>query len=136
MGFALLREITTSCEISESLGLNHRDEYRIVHVLKYIDDSIGEPIDIGELAHLAGLSVSRFSRVFSAIMNMSPIEFVRKTKMNRACEMLVSTDAQVGEIAQRVGYRDIYIFSRAFKKQIGVSPLAFRQNSAAKGYPY
>jgi AraC-like DNA-binding protein len=56
--------------------------------------------------------------------------------MNKACELILFSNYPIFQIAKLVGYQNPYIFSRTFKKAIGVSPLTLRKNSKKSRYPY
>ncbi|WP_374992061.1 helix-turn-helix domain-containing protein [Paenibacillus sp. LHD-38] len=58
---------------------------------------------------------------------MSPMKFVQQLRMNEAALLMKQTDYKLAEIAQSVGYPDLFSFSKAFKKQLGVSPNTYRK---------
>ena len=80
----------------------------------------------GELARLAGLSVSGFAHRFRRATGASPMRFLEELRMALARDMLLSTDASVKEIAFAAGYADALHFSTRFRRLSGSSPRAFR----------
>jgi AraC-like DNA-binding protein len=81
-----------------------------------------EPLTLEQLAQLAGLSVSHYSRLFKKYIGYSPIDFLTHLRMDRAKELLVLSDYRLKSIAGSVGYVDEFYFSRIFKKVVGLSP--------------
>jgi AraC-like DNA-binding protein len=88
-----------------------------------------EPLRIADLARLAGLSSGHFSRVFKHRYGVTPIALQLALRVRAAKTLLRSGTMPVGEIAWRVGFADIYAFSRAFTRRIGVSPRAYRETA-------
>lgn len=82
---------------------------------------------VEDLAKLAGMSASHFSRVFKAAFGTSPIDWLRRERINQAKRRLVETSDAVKEIAEQVGYSDRFFFSKDFKQLTGVTPREFRR---------
>jgi len=87
-----------------------------------------DPGCVGRLAREVGMAETHFIREFHAAYGMPPKQYSQRVLMRRACALLKATDLPVKDIAARLGYEDSSIFSRAFTRSIGVSPIAFRQN--------
>jgi AraC-like DNA-binding protein len=79
-----------------------------------------------ELARLAGMSTPHFFRRFKRATGSSPIDWLRRERINQAKRHLSETADPVGEIAERVGYSDPFYFSRDFKRMTGHSPREYR----------
>ncbi len=87
------------------------------------------------LAAAAGMSASHFSRVFRAAFGTSPIDFLRRERINQAKRRLSESTDPIERIAAQVGYNDRYFFSRDFKKLTGFSPREFRRREATGSEP-
>ena len=85
-----------------------------------------EPHTVDGLAALAGMSASHFSRVFKAAFGTSPIDWLRRERISQAKRRLGDTRDPIQWIAQAVGYRDRFFFSKDFKKLTGLTPSEFR----------
>ncbi|MBY0503291.1 MAG: AraC family transcriptional regulator [Bryobacteraceae bacterium] len=85
-----------------------------------------EPHTVEGLASLAGMSPSHFSRVFRATFGTSPIDWLRRERISQAKRRLGDTADPIQWIAQAVGYRDRFFFSKDFKKLTGFTPTEFR----------
>jgi AraC-like DNA-binding protein len=85
-----------------------------------------QPIRVVELAQTAGMSESHFSRQFKAAIGTSPIDWLRRERINQAKRRLIESDDPVKEIARQVGYADQFFFSKDFKRMTKLTPTQFR----------
>jgi len=83
---------------------------------------------IAGLAADHGLSPSAFRRAFRAASGLSPREWAIHARLEKARDLLADTRLSVGEIAERLGYRDVHFFSRQFARHTGLPPLAWRKS--------
>jgi len=79
-----------------------------------------------ELAAEAGLSRAHYSRCFSRITSISPNRFLLEQRVRRACNLLRQRDWTIATVAEKVGYSDVYFFSRQFKRLVGQTPSQYR----------
>ena len=93
----------------------------------YFNEHYNEPINIEEFAQSRNMSVSWFMRNFKQVTNQSPLQYILSIRLNNAVSLLESTDYNVTEISTLIGYDNPLYFSRAFKKQHGVSPSDYRR---------
>jgi AraC family transcriptional regulator len=96
--------------------------------IDYIHDHIGEALDLGSISRAAGLSAFHFARLFKAATGDSPFQFVTRTRMERAKELLRKTRLPISAIAARVGYQQPSHFSGRFRSRLGCSPDAYRKS--------
>jgi len=96
--------------------------------IDYIHDHIGEGLDLGSISRAAGLSAFHFARLFKAATGDSPFQFVTRTRMERARELLRKTRLPISDIAERVGYQQPSHFSARFRSVLGCSPDAYRKS--------
>lgn len=97
--------------------------------LEHMQGHLDRKLGVDELAETVHLSPSRFSVVFRQRTGVTPVDYHIRLRMQVACHWLDATMLPVKEIAERCGYEDAYYFSRAFKRVIGLSPLAYRRSS-------
>lgn len=88
-----------------------------------------EPLNLKELAALAGLSQAHFCSQFRRYFGVPPITFLIQRRLTTAASLLHGTRLRVGEIGRLVGYEDPYYFSKHFKLQLGFSPLEYRRRA-------
>lgn len=84
-------------------------------------------VSIAAFARAVGISRSHFDREFSAQVGQPPRQFLINCKIIEARRYLESSSLRVGEIAEALGYKDIYFFSRQFKQLVGRSPANYRR---------
>ncbi len=98
----------------------------MTEVLDYIDTNYGGPIRVADLAALVYLSISQFERRFKAIFQTTPLRYLNRVRINKACSKLVSTEDTITEIASQCGFYDHSHFIRQFARVIGSTPHDYR----------
>ncbi|MEM7256351.1 MAG: AraC family transcriptional regulator [Pseudomonadota bacterium] len=93
----------------------------IARAIVYLSTHLNESITIEEIAAQAGMSRAVFHRKFKQTTTMSPIQFVKSMRLNKAA-MKIATGTTVNEAAMEVGYVSSSQFSREFKRMYGQSP--------------
>jgi AraC-like DNA-binding protein len=93
----------------------------------YIDIHYADGITVESAADHAGMSRSHFSKQFAKTFGSPPVQYLQKLRMAEAARLLQQTDYKLAEIAQSVGYPDLFSFSKAFKKQLGLPPAQYRR---------
>lgn len=88
---------------------------------------------IAEMAVKLHLSVDHFIRIFKQIRGVTPGEFVVNARIETAASLLLFTKRSVSEIADQLGYCDVFHFSKQFKVRMGVSPRAYRSGGDGRG---
>ncbi|MBD2865711.1 helix-turn-helix domain-containing protein [Paenibacillus oceani] len=111
----LIRESASEEDISPQV-------YIIDQIVHYMIANSQRFYSVDELSQLAKLSQSHFRLLFKKVTGMSIIQYQNKLKINIAMDLLVSGKSNVTEVALRLGFNDIYYFSRLFKKKTGQSP--------------
>ena len=100
---------------------------KIGQCIEYMSDHVDEPLKVAELASLANLSPAHFSVVFKEHTGTTPRDYLHLLRMHRASEWLTHTRWRLKEIADKLGYRDQFHFSRKFKAFSGHSPSEYRE---------
>ena len=123
---SLLIRRTTTYHKSESIGrIYEATEYLHKHCLER-----GFKIDV--LADMCGLSRRYFERLFFDVHNLSPKEYVINLKLNLAKELLPGERTSITDIAEILGFSDVYHFSKFFKHKTGLSPTEFKKTEVEK----
>lgn len=97
----------------------------IARTIQYLSANLTTPISIEDLASRAGMSRAVFHRKFKQTTTMSPIQFVKSMRLNRAA-MKIAAGSNVSTAAMEVGYASSSQFSREFKRVYGQSPKQWR----------
>jgi len=120
----------TLCLINSLRTSRHKNslksERRILSSVEYLTRQYHTPHTLEELAKNVGLSVPHYVALFRQHTGTTPIRFLTGIRLRRACELLISSDKRIAEIARAVGYDDAFYFSRAFRKITGHSPTDYR----------
>ncbi|MCZ7649138.1 MAG: AraC family transcriptional regulator [Planctomycetota bacterium] len=83
---------------------------------------------VAELARVAHMSEYHFIRRFKGATGFTPMEYLEKFRVGRAQELILTQpELRLGEVARAVGYEDPAYFSRVFRKRVGLSPRAYRE---------
>lgn len=120
---------STITQISKSNNL--RDFY-IKEALSFIEQNFQNDITVEEIAACCGLNRSYFGKIFHEVLGKSPQEFLISYRMTKATELLKLTSLSIAEVGSAVGYSNQLHFSRAFKKNYGISPRQWRNENPFK----
>lgn len=100
-------------------------------VCAYIDEHLGEPLSLDQLADMVSLSPSYLSRLFKEEVGETFVEYVGRRRMETAARMLSEDENLVlKDVASRVGYSNVQYFITRFRKRYGVSPARYRSAAA------
>lgn len=95
-------------------------------VVRFVAEQYAQKITVDELAELAHLSASQFTRQFNRLFQMTPARYLTRIRINAACSLLTRTDLDLTSIAERCGFHDASHFVKQFKKQMAMTPGAYR----------
>ena len=113
--------LTSTQSVSERYIPTEKQQ-KIAPALEYISQHYNQSITNDFLAAIAGMSTVYFRKLFTEIMGVSPITYVHNLRIEKAKEMLGSDYGTISDVAQSLGYLNVYDFSRDFKKHTGVAP--------------
>jgi AraC-like DNA-binding protein len=82
---------------------------------------------VKDLARLSGLSEPHFYRRFRQVTGSSPIDWLRRERINHARRRLLQSNDPIKQVAEQVGYNDAFFFSRDFKRYTGLAPSEYRR---------
>ena len=123
-------------EIVGTAGFNHKLSSGQVsqaiygemgHIIGFIKENIQKSITVGELAEKACLSVSALERQFKKRFKMPPLRYVKRLRLNMACELLMTTDDSISNIALNCGFCDHSYMTKHFTQTMGMSPRQYRK---------
>lgn len=101
---------------------------RLADALTLIETAFHQPLTLPMLADSAHLSVNQFMRLFKETFGLSPMQYVIRRRITRACQLLADHRLTISGVAQQVGFADSNYFSRMFKQVMGQSPQAYRKS--------
>ena len=100
----------------------------ISRVLGHMDAHLAEDLKLEALAEIAQLSPSGLIWKFHRQLGTTPQQHLIHLRMQLAKQLLVETPLSITQIAEKCGYGDVYYFSNAFRKHMGISPSTFRKS--------
>jgi transcriptional regulator GlxA family with amidase domain len=98
--------------------------YRTIDILH---DEMADPPGLTQLAHRVGTNQARLGRELRTHLGMSTFEYLRQQRLVRAQELLATTDRQIRQIADAIGFKRAGDFATAFRLRFGVTPREYRK---------
>lgn len=98
----------------------------LIKVLQMMENRHASIVTLDEMAAAAGLSISRFSVVFKKYFATTPMEYLNRFRVGKACDLLRFTTLSITDIASRTGFNSPHYFCRRFKEITGKSPSKFK----------
>lgn len=110
---------------------DHADEL-VLRAQRQIEQHSHEEIDFNRLSSQFNISDRQLTRRFSRALQCSPLQYLQKIRINRACNLLELTQLPSTKIVYEVGYKDESSFRRLFKKQMAMTMEAYRQQFGSR----
>jgi len=101
---------------------------RIGRAVEFIENHFAEPITIDDIAACSHVSRRHFFRLFEQAVGVAPMEYLKKVRLQKAAAMLLTTNANVTEVAFACGFSDSNYFSTLYHKEFGISPSRFKKD--------
>ena len=101
--------------------------WQLARALELFETNFDRPIRLDEVANAVRMSTSHFSHAFSGSVGEPPARYLRRYRVKRAQEMMLSTRKSLSEIALNCGFADQSHLTRTFRRMVGVSPAAWRR---------
>lgn len=106
------------------------------NLIEEIEKSLTQKIEYKDLAKIIGTSSYTLQRIFSFLTGITLTEYIRKRRLSKAAEELLSTNIKIIDLSLKYQYDSPISFSNAFKKMHGVSPQTLRKtNASVKNFP-
>lgn len=125
-------EVATGRQLTPA-PVAERDRRRAVEAAMWIAAHSHEAIDLERAAGEAALSPFHFLRVFSRVLGVTPHQYLVRSRLRQAAQLLADSDRAVTDVALEVGFADLSNFVRSFHRAAGLSPRGFRR--AARNGP-
>ncbi|MEM5342163.1 helix-turn-helix domain-containing protein [Paraburkholderia azotifigens] len=104
--------------------------WRLKRTLGYIEDNLGEPISLGDMATQAGLSRMHFAAQFKLATGLSPHAYLTEKRVSAAKSLLAEGSLPIAQIAFAVGFLTQAHFTTVFHKATGVTPKRWREQAS------
>lgn len=127
---SFLLELTRILPVDSGAGIsNVKNKMAIYPAIQYIDRHYMENFRMEVLASECGLSLTHFRRLFKAIMNESPLDYLNRIRINKSCELLYDTERTVLDIAMAVGFSGNAAYNRNFMRIMETTPSRWRRTT-------
>ena len=141
-GFTLTHLIYSAHSQAHLMGLilRHKEEFwpgettvrgRIDKSIEFMKGHLREPLDVAALSALAHLSRSHYTTLFRRVTGYAPLNYLNHLRMQRAVELLNTTDWPIKHISEHLGFSDQFYFSRTFSRMHNHSPSEHRRRYGA-----
>ena len=112
----------------EKRQISHSGEHIVLSMAKqYIADNIDFAPGIPEVAAYCALSTKQLVRIFSAGMDMSPGEYIKRQRIERVVHLICTTNLSLNEISAQMHFSSVYYLNTFFKKYVGMPPGEYRK---------
>ena len=96
--------------------------------IEYIQRNYSRKLTINNMAKYIGIDRSYLGSLFKQYMGISPKQYIMKFRIDKSCELMRNPILSIGDISRSVGYEDQLLFSKTFKKIMGMSPRDYRKS--------
>ncbi len=127
--FAWVTRLSDTFTDAISVTRNLKSTRYLAGVIDYIHEQYAAPLTLETAASRVPISPNYLSHLFRDELGMTFLEYVTRVRLEKAKELLRTTDLLIRDIASRVGYEDAGYFTRVFRKSVGVSPNHYRTGS-------
>lgn len=121
-------------QVAALLAQGPRPEHLAERARALMDMMLRQPLSTTVLAERLGTDPRQLVRVFRERFGRTPMEYLRQARLQRAQELLLTTRESIEAIGSEVGFSYANYFARAFRREFGVSPVAFRRAYRLTGH--
>lgn len=111
-------------------GKNLQDGERIKIMLQYIQEHYGGELTLTKIAESASISENECLRCFRRMIGNTPIQYIKQLRIQRAAELMVSTNRKISDIGAECGFQEMSYFAKVFRELNGCTPVDFRKRNA------
>jgi len=119
----LTRKLSMNCDLSIS---RYQGMSQVLPALKCVNESYDKPITVSHLASICNMSNSGFRTLFTELMSETPRHYLNRIRLQKACELLYSTEKTILDISIESGFQSLSNFYRAFNDYYGIAPKEWR----------
>lgn len=99
--------------------------------IDYVENNLEQELKVVDISSHVDMSDIDFQKLFSFVIGIPVIEYMRNRRMHEAANLIVSTSAAIGDIAAKYTYYNLSSFSRAFTNFHGISPVTLRKSASS-----
>lgn len=111
----------------KKVNITNEEKGKLFKAKEIMENNISSPPSLSELSKLIGLNNNKLKKNFKELFGIPVFKFLQEERLNKAYQMLSTTNQSVQEVAWNVGYDSLSSFSNAFQKKFGVRPNEIKQ---------
>ncbi|MBR2370466.1 MAG: helix-turn-helix transcriptional regulator [Clostridia bacterium] len=116
--------------IVKDMAIKTQNNFGVMQTaVEYINNHISENITVEQICRASYMSKFHFCRLFKEKIGLTVMEYVLRTRIIMAKELLTSGNLSISEISERCGFSSTSYFSRAFKLETGLTPMQFKKSN-------
>src|SRR6266699_3846124 len=119
-------KMLSAAEFENASWRNRAEPVEIWKARKFIEEHSGEELSLRRVAKAVNIHPNYLSERFKQVTGMKFVEYVARTRFQKACGLLDNRDVRISEVAFAVGFQSLSQFNRVFKRFSGRSPTDFR----------
>jgi AraC-like DNA-binding protein len=119
---------TEQCGRLAEAAMREADTNPVSAAIAYMREDLSRPLTVSDLAEAVAMSQSAFAHLFKSVTGVSPYQFVKRLRLDRARVLLVEEGRSVTEAAATVGYSSLSHFINEFKRHFGVTPGVYAES--------
>jgi AraC family transcriptional regulator of arabinose operon len=108
---------------------------RVRAAMDYLCQNYTHNLSLNQLGAVVGLSGSRLGHLFRKQVGLTPVQFLERQRLERACRLLEFSARPIHSIAEELGFENPFYFTLRFKRQLGQSPRDYRKTHLASPTP-
>jgi AraC-like DNA-binding protein len=129
----VLRAVLADLPTGRASWLRGVADDKVGAAMRAMHDKPADAWSVATLAARAKMSRSAFAARFTELVGETPMQYLTRWRLRRAADLIVAGEAGLAEIAARVGYESEAAFNKAFKRELGVGPGAYRRSRRTSG---
>ena len=123
--------------LEEQRNISYQNQhcYAIIQPsLVYLESQYHDPtLSVSQLADISGISEIYYRKIFTSLYGTSPARYIRSIRIEKAKNCLLDKEMSVTDVAEAVGFSNLYHFSRTFKHMVGISPTEYINKIHSEG---
>src|SRR5215831_7763840 len=118
--------ILAAAEVENATSRSRAEPVAIWKARKYIEEHSDEELSLTKVANVVNMNANYLSERFKQVTGMNFVEYLARTRFEKACGLLDDADLRISDIAFAAGFQSLSQFNRVFKRFCGKSPTEYR----------